>query len=166
MKDTQVEKIVGLPEEIFRGFPKIEEYSYDVTIAGQLNYTCWRYRKFLKEKIIGSYFDTTFIINNIKYTSDEASEIKDTIFYNKIIHGDSILSSEHWHYYREDSPYSERYSFVPVKSKFLIINQYDHIAICSKCVLFDPSSNRVVDVGFYPILVHTKTKIFNKKLVE
>jgi len=36
------------------------------------------------------------------------------------------------------------------------VMKVQHILILNKCVLFDPSSNRVVNVDYYPIIIERK----------
>jgi hypothetical protein len=179
MKDTQVERLVGLPKEIFRGFNKIE-YGNIVT-RGQLNYTCWMFPQIktmifdtITEMIINKSFigipDTSVYFNDtIKVFLDSPQSsytIGDTIFF----FNNYMPSRETYCFSCTDNP---SYHFVQIQKRSLHIDTikdltYDttyitlqRYIILRQCVLFDPSSNRVVDVDYYPFSINKKL-IINK----
>lgn len=175
MKDAQVEKIVGLPVEIFRGFPKIVIHS--VEVVGQANYTCWRYR-FSKEirvdstsesvelsDSIGFRVDTTYFIDGRQRTKRVFDMVTDTLFYMFSEDADRIpIESDLYHrVIRTNRPSNYGYELVASRerrmdtttlyrtSTFCVPVEY--VGVYSQCILFDPFSNRVVDVGYYPTMV-------------
>jgi hypothetical protein len=168
MKSSQVEQLVGLPQEIFHGFTKVE--NYEVTIAGQLNYTCWRYK--LTKKTLYDEFDTdrpllrkdtVFIYNgveSVEFSLKDARKIKDTIYYSSSSGHKYVITKEKYYELLAGGKGSSMYC-VPVESKSMkIVDHYDTevtvkvhkkcFLISNMCVLFEPSSSRVVRVEYLP----------------
>jgi len=179
MKDSEVEKLVGLPQEIFRGFPKVEDY--EVVNAGQLNYTCWRYKQSVKtlyDEIDSDRpvprKDTVYIYNgveSVEYSLNEAKKISDTIYWYCYKSGSKEVVTKEKYYTLLISDKSSSVYCVPVESKSMkIVDSYDtdithkvhkkYFLISNMCVLFEPSSNRVVSVEYLPTKLEPKvTKI-------
>jgi hypothetical protein len=203
MKDDMVERLVGLPTEIFRGFPDLAYHA--VEIKGQLNYLCWRYKKSKKividtvfeientrEIIIGTAPDTTFLINDSTYDEFTSSLIQDTIYVwqnDTIYCGYSTLIDNivyEWqsgrrqiisraHFYKLIA-YGTCGKFLTIPARRSInikrrnITRIDtsyipirYTLILNQCVLFDPSSNRVVDVNYYPTKFEKQSVVQKRK---
>jgi hypothetical protein len=181
MKDSQVEKLLGLPQEIFRGFTQVD--NYEVTIAGQINYTCWRYKQSKKTLYEESDSDiplpkkdTVFIYNNVENVErslKESQKIGDTIYYLcKSSDYNEVITKEE--YYKLLTSYKSSSVYcVPVESKRMkIVDRYDtdktvtvhkkYFLISNMCVLFEPSSNRVVNVEYLPTRLELKISKANK----
>jgi hypothetical protein len=175
MKDTQVEKLVSLPMEIFKGFPEIVNYE-TIENRGQLNYLCWRFKKSIilivdtvseettKDTSVIDKINSTFCINDIKCeAADTVNIMNDSVFtYGKPPFAMIISSSA---YYAgiiypaiKDLYHSEivrskniRNDTVYISKKIITgVKKKQHRLIENYCILFDPSSNRVVDAGYYP----------------
>lgn len=111
------------------------------------------------ELILENWIDTIYIINGIPFHLDIAEKIQDTLFYdNSYGPKDGVLSKDKYYYYKYESVSSDslQYGFIPVKTKKICITDNRRIAVYNKCVLFDPSSNRVVNVDFYPASLYVK----------
>jgi hypothetical protein len=175
MTNSQVEQLVGLPQEIFRGFTKVEDY--DVKTAGQLNYTCWRY-KYSKKTLYEEFDadipllkkDTVFVYNGIEsveYSLSDSRKIKDTIYYFIPFYQDKRVITKEKYYELLAGDSSNSVYSVPVGSKSIkIVDNYDtditqkvhkkYFLISNMCVLFEPSSNRVVSVEYLPTKLELK----------
>lgn len=180
MKDTQVEKILGLPVEIFRGFSEIEDG--EVVRHGQLNYITWRYGQLVRivDTVMDFVLSDTLIHNadtlgfrfndSIYVKSPQLNLVDDTIY--RI--GKVIFSKEQ---YYMNKPYGtpNYYEAIPViKKKPFIDSSFTYLSqdtiftpklrtiTFHKCVLFEPSSNRVSTVGYYPFKVDIKSKPIKK----
>jgi hypothetical protein len=180
MKDSQVEQLIGLPQEIFRGFPKVEDY--EVSNAGQLNYTCWRYKqskRILYEEIESELpvprKDTVFIYNDVEgveYSMKDSKKINDTIYYLSFGSGVKDVITKEKYYQLMNSEKASSIYCVPVESKSMkVVDRNDtdktvkvhikYFLISNMCVLFEPSSNRVISVEYLPTsfeLKYSKSK--------
>ena len=190
MKDTQVEKLVGLPIEIFRGFPEFTGLS--VEEKGQLNYVCWRYKnikkmildtldnEIKKDTLVIVQIDTTILINGWKqFDPDEIPKIiGDTAYTFRTPYYMShrkMITKEDYEQAMLYSSEKSSYNCIPIKSRELKIDtitqietivtgveRYVRTLILNQCILFDPSSNRVTNKGFYPTKIDMKF-ISNKR---
>jgi len=187
MKDDKVENLVGLPVEIFKGFPEFT--GSDVEIKGQLNYVCWRYKNSKKinldtisediteERNVIDRFDTTILINGWKKLNPwEISRIYgDTIYTYREHVTSSVIEKYDYDQAMLYSSEKDKYDIVPITSKEKVIDtvtflepvvvgtkRYKRSLILNQCILFDSSSNRVVSVDFYPT-IYKKEIIQQKK---
>jgi hypothetical protein len=180
MTSAQVEKLVGLPIQIFRGFTEIE--NYEIKVVGQLNYVCWRYSSSKRtvfaefnDSELSTKKDTVFIYNGVestKYSKRDAQKIKDTIyFYSDNSNYKRVLTRSEYYDSIKLSKSSSVYC-VPVLSKEIkIIDRINidndlmiqkepvhnkYFLISNICVLFEPSSNRVIQVEYLPTVLELK----------
>jgi hypothetical protein len=181
MKDDRVEKLAGLPMEIFKGFPDFT--GSDVEVKGQLNYVCWRYKNskritidtvtedITEERNVIDSYDTVLIINGWKKLRPwETSRIyEDTVYTYREHITSSIITKEDYDRAMLYSSEKDKYDIIQITSKEKTVDtvyifkpvvvgtkRYKRSLLLNKCILFDPSSNRVVSIDFYPTTFETE----------
>jgi len=185
MKDTQVEKLVGLPVQIFRGFTELVDYS--VELKGQQNYICWRYKKSKRtiidtiiqteaaERVKGFKVDTSLAIeDSLMFKTNALNDYYgDTIYYFKNLYYNRLIRITKVEYSKAmlslDSVDARFYGNASTKSKRLKydtiyykesyqrpVSMIQHYLFSNMCILFEPASNRVVQCDYYPTEVMSK----------
>jgi hypothetical protein len=178
MRDSQVEKILGYPVEIFRGFKEYDGSKCVVKTVGQLNYVCWRYNSKKTEKVsyyldsiqkeikVGIRYDTTYFIDGTECDKRWYNFYTDSIYYETTGISCVFLTQKEYYEFRVGKYNS--YHCYAIKDKRVEAVPVDNIVTVwfrpnvtlekYRCVLFESSSLRVVGVGYYPFKVNLKTE--------
>jgi len=164
MTDKRVEALIGLPKEIFRGFNKLnmnydsesEQMDYKIETLGQLVYICWRYdnKKQIILDTLREYID-----------KEDTTEITfDTLYYKTFQYHEDMQCS-HFDYLLTDSSSRTMRVFRRAETEInhILKKKTQRILILNKCILFDPSSNRVVKIDYLPYdFLKRNLRVYNK----
>ncbi|MBU2636059.1 MAG: hypothetical protein KJ963_03085 [Bacteroidetes bacterium] len=166
MTYDEVQAVLGRPTSINRGFTELYDFTdfYSMDTKGQLIYVRWEYANKAKTEIKNIYkyqteydeslssksYDSAQVANYQSKYDSSTSEWDKKFYLEKLIQRKEYLKTSMEQYSKHDS--LKRYSSLKKTPE----NYKKYVIKYVWCVLFDASSGRVTNQGYYPISVVEK----------
>lgn len=166
MTYDEVEKIIGRPSSIERGFTELLDAtnSYNVDTKGQLLYVRWEYNNISKTESRNDFIYQKEYEESLKRVDADSSDVE--FYQNQSDNATTELSKTHY----LDELTSKKESFENSKQEFIKLDSLKKHSSPKKtpenynrfsikyiwCILFDSASGRVTQQGYFPIFVNRK----------